>query len=81
MASNVPDHERVQCLVTDGHTNKLVNTMMDILRAMSDAAYDKIKHSYEYVLVQLAEELMNWDEREEAARSAVDKESRPAINP
>ena len=81
VASNVPGHERVQCLVTDGDTNKLVSAMMDILRAMSDAAYDNIKHSYEDVLEQLAEELTNWDEREEAARSANDKESRPATNP
>ena len=50
VASNVPGHERVQCLVTDGDTNKLVSRMMDILRAMSDAAYDKIKDSYEDVL-------------------------------
>ena len=47
--------------------------MMNILQAMSDAAYDKIKHSYEDVLEQLAEELTIWDEREEAARSAVGK--------
>ena len=81
VASNVPGHEQVQCLVTDGDTNKLVSRMMDILRAMSDAAYDKIKDSYEDVLEQLAEALMNWDEREEAARSAVDKDSRPPTNP
>ena len=81
VASNVPGHERVQCLVTDGDTNKLVSAMMDILRAMSDAVYDNIKDSYEDVLEQLAEALTNWDEREEAARSAVDKESRPATNP
>ena len=81
VASNVPGHERVQCLVTDGDTNKLVSAMMDILQAMSDAAYDKIKHSYEDVLEQLAEELTNWDEREQAARAANDKESRPATNP
>ena len=65
VASNVPGHERVQCLVTDGDTNKLVSAMMDILQAMSDAAYDKIKHSYEDILEQLAEELTKWDEREE----------------
>ena len=48
---------------------------------MSEAAYDKIKDSYEDVLEQLAEALTNWDEREEAARSATDKDSRPATNP
>ena len=81
VASNVPGHEQVKCLFTDGDTNKLVSTMMDILRSMSDAAYDNIKDSYEDVLEQLAEALTNWDEREEAARSATDKESRQATNP
>ena len=38
VASNVPGYERVQCLVTDGDANKLVNNTMDIMRAMSDAA-------------------------------------------
>ena len=78
VASNVPGHEQVQCLVTDGDTNKLVSSMMDILRAMSDAAYD----SYEDVLEQLAEALTNWDEREQpTTRAANDKKSRPATNP
>ena len=81
VASNVPGHEQVTCLVTDGDTNKLVSTMMNILQSMSEAAYDKIKDSYEDVLEQLAEALTNWDEREEAARSATDKDSRPATNP
>ena len=81
VASNVPGHEQVKCLVTDGDTNKLVSAMMDILRSMIDAAYDKIKDSYEYALEQLAEALTNWDEQEETARSATDKESRPATNP
>ena len=82
MASNVPGHERVQCLVTDGDTNKLVSAMMDILQAMSYAAYDKIKHSYEDVLEQLAEEMTNWDEREETTRAANDKKkSRRTTNP
>ena len=49
MASNVPGHEQVKCLVTDGDTTKLVSAMMDILRLMSDAAYDNIKDSYEDV--------------------------------
>ena len=43
VASNVSIHEQVQCLVTDGDTNKLVSTMMDILQSMSDAAYENIK--------------------------------------
>ena len=53
VASNVPGHEQVQCLVTDGDTNKLVSSMMDILQSMSDAAYENIKNSYEDVLARL----------------------------
>ena len=79
VASNVPGHEKVQWLVMDCDT--MSSTMMDILQAMSDAAYDKIKDSYEDMLEQLADALTNWDEREQAARSAVDKESRPEPNP
>ena len=80
VASNVPGHEQVKCLVTDGDTNKLVSVMMNILQSMIDAAYDKIKDSYDDVLEQLAEALTNWNEREHAARSAQNKESRPATN-
>ena len=54
---------------------------MNILQSMSEAAYDKIKDSYENVLEQLTEALTKWDEREEAARSATDKDSRLATNP
>ena len=86
VASNVPGHEQVQCLVTDGNPDKLVADMMNILRAMSDAAYEDLKDSYEDVLEQLAEAQTDWDEREHAARSpgeddANDKESRPPTNP
>ena len=86
VASNVPGHEQVTCIVTDGDTNKLVSTMMTILQSMSEAAYDKIKDSYDHVLEQLAEELTKWDAREEAAREAAareanEKKARPATNP
>ena len=57
VASNLPGHEQVKYLVTDGDTNKFVSTMMDILRSMSDAAYDNIKDSYEDVLEQLGRRL------------------------
>ena len=71
VASNVPGHEQVTCIVTDGDTNKLVSTMMTILQSMSEAAYDKIKDSYDHVLDQLAEELTKWDALEAAAREAA----------
>ena len=62
VASNVPVHERVKCLVTNGDTNKMVIDMMAILISTSDAAYDSIKDSYENVLEQLAEAMTQWDE-------------------
>ena len=40
VASNVPGHEQVQCLVTDGYTNNLVSAMMGILQSMNDDAYE-----------------------------------------
>ena len=81
MASNVPGHERVKCLVTNGDSNKLVIDMMTILTSMSDAAYDGIKDSYENVLEQLAEASTRWDEQEETTRAANDKKSRRTKNP
>ena len=83
VTSNVPGHERVKCLVTNGDTNKLVIDMMAILISMSDAAYDSIKDSYESVLDQLAEAMTRWDEQEETARSAVNekKKSQRTKNP
>ena len=84
VASNVPGHERVKCLVTNGDTNKLLIDMMAILISMSDAAYDSIKDSYENVLEQLAEAMTQWDEHEETTRAANNnnnKKSRRTKNP
>ena len=81
VASNVPGHEQVQCLVTDGDTNKLVSAMMDILQSMSDAAYENINNSYEYVLARLVKARSNWDETLRNARSPDDEESRQPTNP
>ena len=68
VASNVLGHEQVQCLVTDGGTNKLVDDMMNTLVAMIDAAYEKMKDYYEDVLEKLAEAQSDWDEKKHAAR-------------
>lgn len=37
-APNVPGHEEVQRIISDGDNDKLVTDMVDVLRAMSDAA-------------------------------------------
>ena len=55
VASNVPGHEQVQCLVTDGDPDTLVADVMDNLRAMSD-------DDYEDVLEDLAEAKTDWDD-------------------
>ena len=87
VASNVPGHEQVQCLVTDGDPDKLVADMMEIVRTISNVAYENLKDSYENVLEQLAEAITDLDEREHAARSPEDEdatndeESRPSTNP
>ena len=81
MASNMPGHEQVECLVTDGDAKKLLSDMVDILRVMSDAAYETTKHSYE------REHAARSPEDDDAARSPEDgddvnnKESRPPTNP
>ena len=80
VASNVPGHERVKCLVTNGDSNKLVIDMMALLTSMSDAAYDSIKDK-ENVLEQLAEASTRWDAQEETTRAANDKKSRRTKNP
>ena len=81
VASNVPGYEQVQCLVTDGDTNKLMSAMMDILQKMSDAAYENIKNSYEDVLARLVKARSNWDETLRNAQSPDDEESRQSSNP
>ena len=84
VASNVPGHEQVQCLVTDGDTDKLLSAMMDILQSMSDAAYENVKNSYEDVLARLVKARSNWDETLRNARSSDDdndEESRQPTNP
>ena len=61
VASNVPG----QCAMSrHGWRHRQVGErMMDILRVMSEAAYEKIKNSYEDVLEQLAEAQTDWGER------------------
>ena len=83
VASNVPGHEQAQCLVTDGDTDKLVSSMMNILRSMNDAAYENIKDSYEDVLEVLTKARKKWDETLCNARSSVDddEETRQPTNP
>ena len=81
VASNVPGHEQVQCLVTDGDTNKLVSAMMDILQSMSDAAYENINNSYEDVLAGLVKARSNWDETLRNVQSPDDEDSRQPSNP
>ena len=65
LASNVPGHEDAQCYITDGDSDKLVADMMAGLVATSDAAYESLLPSYEYVLDELEARKEEWDSAEE----------------
>ena len=65
VASNVPGYEPAQCYVTDGDSDKLVADMMDHLTAISDAAFESLKPSYESVLDKLKMLKEEWDSAEE----------------
>ena len=65
LASNVPGYEPAQCYVTDGDSDKLVADMMSHLHAVSDAAFESLKPSYESVLNELEARKEAWDSAEE----------------
>ena len=67
LASNVPGHETPQCYVTDGDSDKLVDSMMSDLSAISDAAFDMLMPSYDNVLNELEVRKDAWDEAERKA--------------
>ena len=64
VASNVPGYEAPRCFVTDGDSNKLVAEMMSHLHAVSDAAFESLKPSYESVLDELKMLKEEWDSAE-----------------
>ena len=65
VASNVPGYEPAQCYITDGDSDKLVADMIDHLTTISDAAYESLLPSYEYVLDELKARIKASDEEEE----------------
>ena len=68
VASNVPGYEAPRCFVTDGDSNKLVNTMMTNLQNISDAAFEALKPSYENELEKLKTLKEAWDHVESEYR-------------
>ena len=70
VASNVPGHEPPRCYVTDGDSDKLVDTMMRGLSAISDTAFDMLIQSYDNVLNELEVRKEAWDEAERKALKA-----------
>ena len=68
VASNVPGYEAPRCFVTDGDSNKLVNTMMTYLQSISDAAFESLKPSYENELDKLMTLKEAWDHMENEYR-------------
>ena len=65
VASNVPGHEDAQCYITNGDSDKLVADMMSHLHAVSDAAFESLKPSYESVLDKLKMLKEEWDSADE----------------
>ena len=65
MASNVPGYETPRCYVTEGDSNKLIEEMMSHLHAVSDAAFESLKPSYESVHDKLKMLKEEWDSAEE----------------
>ena len=68
VASNVPGYEAPRCFVTDGDSNKLVNTMMTYLQTSSDPAFKSLKPSYENELDKLNTLTEAWDQVENEYR-------------
>ena len=75
LASNVPGLEPAQCYVTDGDSDKLVADMMSHLHAVSDAAFESLKPSYESVLNELEARKEAWDDAESEANAEEEEES------
>ena len=67
LASNVPGHETPRYYVTDGDSEKLVNTMIRGLSAIRDAAFDMLIPSYDNVLNEMEVRNEAWDEAERKA--------------
>ena len=82
LASNVPGLEPAQCYVTDGDSDKLVADMMSHLHAVSDAAFESLKPSYESVLNELKARKESWDDAEsEADTEEEENEKESKTNP
>ena len=77
VTSNVPGHEDAQCYVTNGDSDKLVEDTMNNLIAISDAAYESLLASYEYVLDELKVRKEAWDEDEEEEESEKESKTNP----
>ena len=82
VASNVPGHEDAQCYITNGDSDKLVADMMSHLHAVSDAAFESLKPSYESVLNELEARKEEWDDAEsEANTEEEENEKESKTNP
>ena len=61
LASNVPGYEPALCFVTDGDSDKLVESMMTRLNTISDTGYESLLPSYKDVLACLKERASVWN--------------------
>ena len=70
----------MQCYVTNGDSDKLVEDMMAHLITLSDAAYDSLLPSYKYVLDNLKEQASVWNEVAATAQND-DQNGKKTVNP
>ena len=80
VAPNVPGYEPAQCYITAGEPEKLVEEMMNNLIVISDAAYDCLLPSYEYVLDELKARENTWEEGTKEAVEEEDEEGEEGRN-
>ena len=81
LASNVPGYEPALCFVTDGDSDKLVGTMMRGLSTISDAAFDMLIPSYDYVLDELEVRKHAWEEDTKEAEEEEEEADEGGNNP
>ena len=80
LAFNVPGYEPALCFVTDGDSDKLVESMMTRLNTISDTAYESLLPSYKDVLACLKERASVWNEVAATAHND-DQNEEKRVNP
>ena len=65
ICSNVPDYKEVVHVVSDGHPQKLVDTMVEIQLKQQKKASEEMRKKFQWVFDKLEEKLQSFEEDEE----------------